>query len=223
MKTREVDVLNLTLTSDGRLVEAGKEKMNLYKMRQMTEKDKSVLVMRDASEIEKKALEDLTDDLIMKCIEGYTENAGRYIKISEFNRDKNIVVLRFTLGVDLYVLLRYEKNFYGSRKSTLGKGYYPNEMLFDIGVKIVGIANGNISMKLDDTDIIRLSSVESEYANNTMKYVKADYRLRDNTTVSWSQQFKNTVEPKFGQRLMEYINMALNKVCETNKELVNNT
>jgi hypothetical protein len=124
--------MNLQLTSDNRLIEAGKYKtdqiVNILKAPEHIANRLMPLSSQECEEIEQ-----LMDEIMHDCIESYIKRHKKYIKLENFNKENNTCVLEFTLGPNSYFMLSYDKICYGKLDT--------NKVVFDIAIKAVAVSN----------------------------------------------------------------------------------
>ena len=226
MHSKRVDVMNLTLTSDNRLVEASKDKIV-----QLGSILKAPAEIRDKltplAPIMLDHMNELIDEIIKDCIQEYIKDYSRYVKIKSIDKDNNTFVLEFTLGLNSYVLCQYDKIIYGkiedeaylndkwacdkpSRSATCG-------ICFDIGIQIVGISNKRASSKIGDGRIMKASALY-----NT-KYIVVDLMDNQDHTIDHRDLDIKYLKSNLGRILLSYIGTELNTVCENNPDIANNT
>lgn len=210
MRNKKVEVMNLTLTSDNRLVEAGKDKQE--RLIGFAKTPDWILNLDGFQPLKPeydRYVEDLMDSVIKECIEKYVgSDVSKYVKIKSFNKDNNTCVLEFTLGMNSYVLLEYDKTIYGMTNQSI---------YWDIGVRPVAISNRCDSMKLDEAGYV-LASKHSRIGAISMQYVISNGEL------NW-QEIRQIDEVKkfFGKSILEHVSNQLIQVCEKNPNIANNT
>lgn len=217
MTAKKVDVMNLTLTSDNRLVEASRDK--IAKLDGIL---KAPLSIRDRLQPlntdEEKFVEDLMDDILKTCIENYVGDAGKYCRLKNFDKDKNTCIMEFTLGLNSYLLLAYDKTVYGIIKEpNIGR----TSIYFDIGIQLQAISNRRASSKIGDGSIIKASEgLKEEYIEIECVNGANGLQIKDGNLTS--ENIK-ALKRNFGKYIMHYVSAQLTSVCENNPDIANNT
>lgn len=222
MADKKVDVMNLTLTSDGRLVEASKDKiiqMGGILKAPAEIKDKLSLLAPAALD----QTEDIMDDIIKDCLDTYLKQYSKYAKIKSIDKHNNTFVIEFTLGLNSYVLCRYDKIIYGK----IEPGVYKHDIYdikktaygicFDIGIQVIGISNKRTSSKIGDGTILKASNMYNE------KYIVLDVLDNQSYDVDLCDTDIVYLKNNLGRSILNYIGRELNKVCENNTDITNNT
>mgnify|MGYP003299339850 CR=1 FL=1 len=225
IRNKRVDVMNLTLTSDGRLVEASKDKIaQLSGILKAPSSIRGELNPLDTLVLDQ--VEDLMDEIIKDCLQSYLKEYSKYVKIKNINKDNNTFILGFTLGLNSYVTCQYDKVVYG-RLGEKPHGDYSwvqelNQrdkygVCFDIQIQVLGISNRKTSAKIGDGEVLKASklynkdciilSVESNNKN------KIDYKDDDIAFLKIN----------LGSYLLRYICRELATVCKNNPDIANNT
>lgn len=226
IRNKRVDVMNLTLTSDNRLIEASKDKIA-----QLGSILKAPAEIRDKltplTPIMLDHMNELIDEIIKDCIQEYIKDYSKYVNIKTIDKYNNTFVLEFTLGLNSYVLCQYDKIIYGkiedeaylndkwacdkpSRSATCG-------ICFDIGIQIVGISNKRASSKIGDGRIMKASALYDE------KYIVVDLMNNHERTIDYRDLDIKYLKSNLGRILLKYIGIELNTVCENNPDIANNT
>lgn len=227
IRNKSVDVLNLTLTSDNRLVEASRDKIaQLGGILNAPESIRGELTVLSKQKLD--AVEDLMDEIIKDSILTYAAESKKYLRVSHLNKDNNTFVLEFLLGVNTYVICHYDKICYGDKINNINSD--EGWVYMDIGVEIVGIANHRTKSKVGSGKYIYI------YAKDcipTMRYgyVELSYKLQDNKVI-WTEaeniEFGSRddielLKRNFGRHILKHIGTELAKVCKDNPDIINNT
>lgn len=199
MINKTADVMNLQLTSDNRLVEAGQDKMkSVINATKAPSRYGDSMIPLDIKEID--CAENIMDDLMKTCIEHYVKEHKKYVKLEHFNKENNTCVLEFTLGPNSFFTFRYEK-------ACFGKIYKNNvkNLVFSIKVKALTAANKQESIKLDDSSIYDWPCEIEVDANN-------------NFNINNYEETKN----ELGQEILRYVANEVYKLCTTNDNFIHN-
>lgn len=220
--SKRVDVMNLTLTSDNRLVEASKDKIaQLGGILKAPAEIKDKLSLLAPAVLDQ--TEDIMDDIIKNCLSTYLQKYSKYAKIKNIDKYNNTFVIEFTLGLNSYVLCRYDKIIYGK----LEPGVYKNDIhsikktaygvCFDIGIQIIGVSNKRVSSKVGDGKILKASNMYNQ------NYIVLDAINNQDKTVDTLDSNIEYLKQNLGRSILNYISRELNTVCENNPDIANNT
>lgn len=199
MANKTADVMNLQLTSDNRLVEAGQDKMkSVINATKAPSRYEDSMIPLDTKEID--TVENIMDDLMKTCIEQYVQEHKKYVKLEHFNKENNTCVLEFTLGPNSFFTFRYDKVCFGK----IYKNNIKN-LVFSIKVKALTAANKQESIKLDNSSIYDWTcEIEVDENNN--------FNLND---------YKET-KNNLGHEILRYVANEVYKLCTTNENFVQN-
>lgn len=234
MKNKKVDVMNLTLTSDNRLVEASKDKIaQLGGLLNAPYRIREYLDPLNPKYVDD--VEDIMDEIIRDAIETYVKDCKKYVKISSINKENNTLVLEFTLGLNSYVMCHYDKMVYGevNQKATHSErnayGHYMSSIYskdagaicFDIGIQVLGISNKRASSKIGSGNIIKAA----EYVNDSWDAValRLNYETDTDGKLTWKDDDIDKLKKKLGKFIVSNIARELVETCENNPDIMNNT
>lgn len=213
MQSKRVDVLNLVLTSDNRLMEAGRDKIKqITSIMRAPEEIRGKLTALDSKEID--AIEDLMDQIMHNSIHRYTQKHGisKYAKMGNFNDKENTCVLRFTLGVDSYVLLQYDKVCYGK---LVDDNSGCSKIYFDVAVTVVAISNKKETVKISSDKYMPLHAAIGSHLGKAVGIFLQDGKFNENTV--------NMLEEYFGHHIFKLVANVFLDACESNDKLKNNS
>lgn len=162
MRSKNVDIVNLKLTSDNRLISATEDTI------------KSMMNFVNAPEDVKKVAEPIKDikyvdfinskvDRMMKAavksIEGSMtvglRNNKTLMDVMNVDPENNIIGLRFKHGVDTIIILRYEVVVYGMKNDLSQTSMHSSreckykEIYYDVLIQILGVKRGKEVYKTD--------------------------------------------------------------------------
>ena len=234
MRNRKVDVMNLTLTTDNRLVEASKDKIaQLGGILNAPYRIREYLDPLNPKYVDD--VENIMDEIIKDSIETYVKDCKKYVKVSSINKENNTFVLEFTLGLNSYVMCHYDKMIYGEvnqKASTPERNVYGHflssmyskdvgAICFDIGIQVLGISNKRASSKIGSGNIIKAA----EYVNDSWDSValRLNYETDNAGKLTWKDDDIDKLKQKLGKFIISNIARELVETCENNPDIMNNT
>lgn len=226
MRSEKVDVMNLTLTSDNRLVEASKEKM--AQLKDMLKAPASISdKLSPMPQAVDDAMESIMDEILHDCVKyyisgkaDYAEGASKYVKLGHFDKEHNTCVLEFTLGLNSYVLLSYDKLCYGIiPRDGDGKADHTRGCAcIDIVINVLGVSNRRARSKIGNGEVVKASDVISGE-----DCLKLDYKRSCTGDILIEDADVDTLKKMLGCSIMSYVSRQLSLICENNPDIANNT
>ena len=224
MCRKRVDVANLTLTSDDRLVKASEYKFEAFKEMMQAPKcmeGKIKVVSKEQAE----KIESSIDKAIAKSLKTYSEKYKKYCVVKETDSDKNLLVAQFKVGTDTFILAKYQKVVYGTKVND------ENNVYFDILVGIEAIRCGNMCEHLK-----AVPSRISHYAKGNISdelsreynyeekesYIRMSCKYTDNAGVSSFELDNVNEELAFAELIMRALADQMDEVVIENPSLCNN-
>ena len=234
MRSKKVDVMNLTLTSDNRLVEASKDKMaQLSGLLRAPYSLIDILEPLNTNHLD--CVESIMDEIIKDSIEAYVKENKKYVKISNINKENNTFVLEFTLGLNSYVMCHYEKLIYGEIGDKVERpvaGAYGHTyrnpyrkdlgaVCFDIGIQVIAISNKRASSKIGSGAVALASKSINTYSIDG-DAIRLNYKNSD-TGLIWDDKDIDRLKEKLGHFILSHIAKELVGICDSNPDIANNT
>lgn len=235
MRNKKVDVMNLTLTSDNRLVEASRDK--IAQLSGLLNAPYSLRGYLDPLNPEyMNDVENIMDEIIKDSIEAYVKDCKKYVKISSINKENNTFVLEFTLGLNSYVMCHYDKIVYGeinqkaSEKTKSVYGHLVSSMYnqeigaicFDIGIQVLAISNKRASSKVGDGSILKASeAINTKGCHGDA--IRLQYKTDSNNKLVWDDEDIDRLKESLGKFILTKVANELTTTCENNPDIANNT
>lgn len=216
MRAKEVDVMNLTLTSDNKLIEAGKLKTDqiIGIMKAPSDLTDSI---RPMTEIEINSVETLMDEILHDCIKSYVKEHAKYIKLEHFNKENNTCILEFTLGPNSFFMFSYDKICYGISD-------HPNMcqsvVMFDIAIKAVAVSNRKESLKIETNNHLLVSKIANEVKYNQLSKNAVCINMCENGDID--MEHVENIKKRLGRELLDYIRQVTLELCENNTNIIDN-
>lgn len=186
MKSKNVDIVNLKLTSDNRLISATEDTI------------KSMMNFVNAPEDVKKVAEPIKDTkyvefinnkvdkmmkVAVKSIEGSMtvglRNNKTLMDVMNVDPENNIIGLRFKHGVDTIIILRYEVVVYGMKNDLSQTSMHSSsreckykEIYYDVLIQILGVKRGKEVYKTDKEII---SVAKKDLVTYEVQHLELDY------------------------------------------------
>ena len=237
LRSKRVDVMNLTLTSDNRLIEASKDK--IAQLSGLLNAPYGLREYLDPLNPEyMNNVEDIMDEIIKDSIEAYVKDCKKYVKICNVNKENNTFVLEFTLGLNSYVMCHYDKIIYGEINEKAGKptrnvyghptsgSNYRDEIgaiCFDIGIQVLSISNKRASSKIGSGKIFKASESINTLLYRDGEAIRLNYKTDNSCKLNWDDKDIERLKEKLGQFILNNIANELIQVCNNNPDIANNT
>lgn len=216
IRNKKVDVMNLQLTADNRLIEAGKYKTDqIVKILKAPESVADRLRPLSAQECD--AVEQLMDEIMHECISSYVKRYNKYIKLEEFNKENNTCVLEFTLGPNSFFMLSYDKICYGVAEKN---EQWDTKLVFDIAIKAVAVSNRKESLKIETEKYLLASVINTCRGLNHGENKAVFITMEDNGNLDMKQI--NEIKNNLGKELLDYIRKVTLELCENNPNIIDN-
>lgn len=226
MRSKKVDVMNLTLTSDNRLVEASKDKMaQLSGLLRAPYSLIDILEPLNTNHLD--CVESIMDEIIQDSIEAYVKENKKYVKISNINKENNTFVLEFTLGLNSYVMCHYDRIVYGELgKQANNSMTYKDDIgaiCFDVGIQVLAISNRRASSKIGDGTIFKASEsiIRTKWVDGSA--IRLNYKLDSNNKLTWNDGDIQKLKEQLGRFILNNVSQELMYTCENNPDIANNT
>lgn len=224
MRRRRVDIANLTLTSDDKLVRASEYKFEAFKEMMKAPKCMEGKI-KIASKEQAEKIEASIDRAIAKSLKTYSEKYKKYCVVKETDSDKNLIVAQFKVGTDTFILAKYQKVVYGTKVAD------DDNVYFDILVGIEAIRCGDICEHLKAVPS-RISyyingrisdEIAGEYNyDNDESYLRLKCKYTDINGVTSFKLDSDKEELEFAKLIMRALADQMDEVVIENPSLCNN-